>query len=289
VKALATALQTHYASDAVSPAVLLRITRRDGAVFAYTSHDEPITVGGVTYAAQGLGSTAFEAGGDFSVDNLSITTLDDGTIFTREAVMGGLWADADFVAQRLNWAAPGDGVETITFGTLGEIVMRRGQVIIELRSILQYLQQPVGIVTSKTCRARLGDAGCKVNLAPFTHSGTVTATAGTAGFTASALTQAADYFGEGEILWVTGPNAGLRNKIKTHATGGVFTLVVPMPTAITVGNTFSAIAGCRKRHERTTANPSGISDCITKFNNILNFQGEPHAQGVDALTAGPDE
>jgi hypothetical protein len=30
-----------------------------------------------------------------------------------------------------------------------------------------------------------------------------------------------------------------------------------------------------------------VSDCVDKYNNILNFQGEPHAPGVDALTSPP--
>jgi hypothetical protein len=45
-----------------------------------------------------------------------------------------------------------------------------------------------------------------------------------------------------------------------------------------VGDTYEAIAGCRKRFEE---------DCQTKWNNELNFGGEPHRRGVNVLTAAP--
>jgi uncharacterized phage protein (TIGR02218 family) len=54
----------------------------------------------------------------------------------------------------------------------------------------------------------------------------------------------------------------------------VFTLSLPMLSAISAGHTFSVIAGCQKR----------LEDCRDKFSNVLNFQGEPHLPGIDQLT-----
>jgi uncharacterized phage protein (TIGR02218 family) len=278
-KTLPSGLAAHYQGDALTTAVAVKITRKDGAVYAYTSHDEPAPIGGTTYLASGLIDSAFESGDSLAVDNLALTTLDDGTIFTRADVVGGLWQNAAVYFFRYNWANLSDGVEPLTAGTIGEVQMMQGQVRAEVRGLQQYLQQPVGIVSSKTCRSRLGDGACTVNLASFTHSGTVTGVTSTQVFTASGLTQAADYFGDGLITWLTGPNTGISQKVKTHATGGVFTLALPMPTAIAIGNTFTAVAGCRKRL---------TEDCKTKFNNVLNFQGEPHRPGIDELTAEPD-
>lgn len=279
MKALPSALAAHYAGDTLTTAVAVKITRKDGAVYAYTSHDEPATISGTTYLASGLIDSAFESGDSLAVDNLALTTLDDGSIFTRSDVIGGLWQNAAVYFFRYNWANLADGIEPLTAGTIGEVQLMQGQVRAEVRGLQQYLQQPVGIVSSKTCRARLGDAACGVNIATFTHSGTVTGVTSQQVFTASGLTQAADYFGDGLVTWLTGANAGLKQKVKTHATGGVFTLALPMPAAITVGDTFTAIAGCHKRL---------IEDCKTKFNNVLNFQGEPHRPGIDELTAEPD-
>ena len=46
--------------------------------------------------------------------------------------------------------------------------------------------------------------------------------------------------------------------------------------AIAIGDAFTAVAGCQKRHD---------VDCRDKFGNLLNFQGEPHLPGIDALTS----
>jgi uncharacterized phage protein (TIGR02218 family) len=266
-------LATHYAQGSTSTAWLLRITRTDGQVFAFTSAAEDVT------------SIVLSAG--LSVANLELTTLDDGTLFTTASIQSGRWNNAAVLISRYNWASPSDGTDPLFGGTIGTITSASGIVTAELRHLTQYLQQPVGAVVSANCRARLGDANCKVNLATYTHAATVTSVTSQQVFAASSLGQAADYFGNGLVRWTSGTKAGLEMLVKAHALGGVITLALPSVIPILVGDTFDAVAGCRQRHVRSSANPSGVSDCVDKFNNILNFQGEPHAPGVDALTSPP--
>lgn len=278
------ALGTHMAGSATTLAYALRITHGDGQVYGFTSHDQDATISAVLYeAGQGLDVTGITTQAGFGVDNLELTTLDDGTLFTRDQVLGGLWQGAAFLCFRYNWANLSDGIEPLVAGTVGNVTLKDGSIVCELRGLQQYLQQSVGSVSSKTCRARLGDARCRKDLTSFTHSGSVDASPAPtrASFKDAGLSQASDYFGEGEIEWLTGDNAGLFAKVKTHvnSTGAVFTLMLPMPADIASGDTFTAIAGCRKRL---------LDDCKTKFDNVLNFQGEPHRPGVDAITAVPE-
>jgi uncharacterized phage protein (TIGR02218 family) len=220
-----------------------------------------------------LNISSIEVSAGFAVDNLELTTLDDGSVFTKADVLSGVWRNADFVISRYNWKNPTDGVEVRMAGTVGEVNMHRGYITAELRGLQQYLQQPIGSVSSKTCRARLGDALCAKDLTAFTHAGTVTSAASNQVFTASAMAQAADYFAEGILTWTGGVNSGLIVKVKGFASG-VFTLMLPMLQTITAGDTFSVVAGCQKR----------LTDCATKFDNVLNFQGEPHLPGIDEMT-----
>jgi len=274
MKTLPALLDTHYSGGTTTLADLLKITRTDGEVFAFTSAAEDVTISGQLYtSAQGLNISSIEVSAGFAVDNLELTTLDDGTVFTKAEVLAGVWRNADFVISRYNWKNPTDGVEVRMAGTVGEVNMHRGYITAELRGLQQYLQQPIGSVSSKTCRARLGDALCTKNLTSFTHTGTVTSAASNQIFTASAMAQAADYFAEGILTWTGGVNSGLIVKVKGFASG-VFTLMLPMLQTITAGDTFSVVAGCQKR----------LTDCATKFNNVLNFQGEPHLPGIDEMT-----
>lgn len=279
------ALAAHYAGQDLTLAYGLRITRSDAVVYGFTSHHRRARIAGVWYeATQGLDVTGIATSAGLEVDNLELSTLDDGSLFTHAQVRGGVWQNARFVCFRYNWAAPPATLadtETLVAGTFGQIKLLAGQVTVEMRGLQQYLQQPVGAASSKTCRARLGDALCGINIASYTITPvTVTAVTSDTVFTASGFGQVADYAGEGEVRWITGANAGLRCKIKTQTAGGIFTLSIGAEATIVIGDTFTAIAGCRKRL---------TEDCKVKFSNVLNFQGEPHRPGVDAITAQPDQ
>lgn len=279
MKTLPTALATATALGTVKFATALRITRTDGAVYAFTSHDVDDIISGVTYRANpGLDATAIVTSANAAVDNLELTTLHDGTVFTTADILGGIWRNAAFTIFRYNWASLGDGIDTLLTGTLGEFTLKQNSVTAELRSLKQYLQQPVGDASSKTCRARLGDARCTKSLAAFTYTGTLTGATSNQIFRDSGRGEAANWFDEGEITFTSGPNTGLSAKVKSYAADGTFTLALPLLGLVAAGQTYSAIAGCRKRL---------VEDCATKFSNVLNFVGEPHRQGVNDLTKSP--
>lgn len=263
----------------------LKITRTDGQVFAFTEGDVDAVIGGITYSAdQGLVITDIESAEGLAVGNLQLTTLDDGSLFTTADVAGRIWENAAWLIFAYDWAAPDAEQEPILSGTLGEIERRRGTLVIELNDIRQYLQQAVGNVSTKTCRARFadhpspnGNNRCLLSAAAWTVSATVTAVADARRqFTAAALTQADDWFAEGMVTWTTGNLAGQSGKVKAFSVGGVVTLLLPTIQAIQVGDTFTILAGCRKRLDE---------DCATKFGNTLNFRGEAHRPTTDDLTA----
>jgi len=278
VKTFSGALSTHYALGTTTLAHIILITRTDDIVFAFTSSSEDLPIDGVTYsAAQGLDVSSLVLTAGLSVDNLNLTTLHDGSLFTTVDVLSGIWRNATFLISECDFTAPGNGSNALMGGTFGEVTIKRGSIEVELRDIKQYFQQPLGSVTSIGCRARLGDAKCTKSLTTFTHSTTVT-TAGQQVITATGLAQAADYFGNGLIAFTSGACAGLSAQIKTHATGGVLTLALPMLLPVVAGDGITVIAGCRGRLEE---------DCRDKFDNVLNFQGEPHLPGLDSLTGAP--
>lgn len=262
----------------------LKITRTDGQVFAFTEGDVDAVIGGVTYSAdQGLVITDIESAAGLAVGNLQLTTLDDGSLFTAADVAGRIWENAAWLIFVYDWDTPDAEQEPILCGTVGEIERRQGSLLIELNDIRQYLQQAVGNVSTKTCRARFadhpqtnGNNRCQLNAAAWTVSATVTAVADARRqFTAAALTQADDWFAEGIVTWTSGNLTGQSGKVRAFGAGSV-TLLLPTVANIAVGDTFNILAGCRKRLDE---------DCATKFSNALNFQGEPHRPTTDQLTA----
>ena len=287
VKTIPVALQSKMAGGAPTLAYALRITRTDGQGFGFTSATSSATIDGVTYGAQqGLDISSITTSIGLDVDNLELQTLNDGSLFSREDVLGGVWQNAAFLIFRYDWTDTAAGSEPMLAGTIGNVTLREDRIVAELRGLQQYLQQPVGSVTSKTCRARVADwpapAGnnlCRLDVATITSTLTVTAVTNRREFTATGTPMTADRYGEGVLTWTTGANAGLRARVKSQTAGGAFVLHADMPRDIGVGDTISAVAGCRKRRDE---------DCVSKFNNVLNFQGEPDAPMVDALTAPPE-
>jgi uncharacterized phage protein (TIGR02218 family) len=276
VKTLPGNIATAIAQGTSTLAYGLRVVRTDGAIFAFTSAMDDALIGGDLYkSSTGLDVSDIEISSGFAVSNLELTTLDDGSTFTHIDVYSGKWKNAAFTLLRYDFTNPTAGQETLLAGTVGDVSVGNGRVTAEFRGLQQYLQQPVGMVTSKTCRARLGDSACTVALGPYTFTGTITSVTSQQVFADSARAQAADYFAEGILTFTSGECAGLSQKVKAHAGGGVFTLSLPMTPAVSVGDAYTITAGCRKRF---------AEDCIGKFNNVLNFQGEPYIPGTDALS-----
>lgn len=272
-------LLSNYQSDSPTVAWAIKITRTDDEVYGWTSADRDATIDAVIYeSAPGLSVASFASSAGLAVDNSELTVLADDTIITRADILAGRWNNAAYLLFKYDWTDVSAGEEVISAGFLGELHPRSGAYVAELRALQQYLQQPVGAASTKTCRARLGDAMCMVDLGGWTETGTITGVTSKQVFTDSSRAEADDYFGEGILTWTAGLNTGLSQKVKTYASD-TFTLSLPMIFDVQIGDTYSVIAGCRKRLDE---------DCAAKFSNELNFQGEPHRPTVDELTSSPE-
>ena len=282
MKTIPAGLLAHYALGTTTLATAIRITREDGEVFAFTTHDEDDEIDGVDYLCDpGFVANAISITAGCDVGNTEITTLHDGSVFTTADILGDRWRNAAFLIFRYNYKNIADGIDELLAGTFGEVELRRGTVVAELHDLRRYLQHPVGFQSTKTCPYRLGDERCTKDISlsdtAFTVLFTVTSVTSNQVFADSARAEADDFFGEGEIQWLTGNNAGERAKVKTYASD-TFTLGKAMWLDVQVGDTGIAIAGCRKRREE---------DCRDKFENEVNFGGQPDRKGTDNITEAP--
>lgn len=96
---------------------------------------------------------------------------------------------------------------------------------------------------------------------PYTSGGKVTP-----------LGAASGYFDGGLMTFTSGENDGMAVEVKAYVPGQ-WTLCLPPSYPVTVGTTYSMVAGCDK--SRNT--------CRDRFSNILNFRGFPFVPGNDAI------
>jgi uncharacterized phage protein (TIGR02218 family) len=278
MRTLSAGLEAHLALSVTTLATLWKVTRADGLVYGFTDHDEDLVVAGVTYkASTGYARSAVRATLGFAPDNLELSGALASSAITAADIRAGLWDYAVVEIFYCNWADLTQGVGKLSKGKLGAIKDGRNGFLSELLGLSSHLGQAIGRVYSPACDANLGDARCTVNLAPFTKAGAVTAVTSKRAFADAARGEANGYFDGGKLTWLTGNNAGLKMEVKTFLlAGGAFTLQLPMPFAVQVGDTYSAIHGC----DKTPAT------CIATFANIVNFRGFPNVPGPRRLISG---
>jgi uncharacterized phage protein (TIGR02218 family) len=273
MQTLSPALSSHLAQEVTTLATCWSIKQRDGFTLYFTDHDRDLVVDGFTYkAADSMSPSAVSSQAGLAVDNLEFEGMLSAAAITEADLLAGKYDHAEISLFMVNYADAASGKLHLKTGWLGEVTLQGGQFVAEMRGLSARLQQTIGEVYSATCRARLGDARCGVTLAGFTFAGTVTAVESTHAFTDSTKTQANGYFASGVVTFTSGANLGQSMEVREFG-GGRFSLFLPMPASIAVGDAFTAIAGCDKQFDT----------CITRFANAVNFRGEPHVPGTDKM------
>lgn len=252
----------------------------DGDVSGWTSFDRPrtVTVEGSPLdldPANSVLMSSLSRTAGFAVDNLEVTILEFDDYMTKVDVYDGLWDNSEFFIFEYDWATPSNAIIPHIAGTFGVFTPDLGSFKFELLDWRRNLSQDTTRVTQANCDREFGGPGCNIDLGPHTYAGIVTAVASQYTFTAAALAPPAGTFEEGVLTWTTGLNAGRSRKVRTHATGGVLTLMLPALRAIDINDEFSVIAGCPKTRA-----------ACKLFGNILNFRGFDQKSTVDQLTGG---
>lgn len=273
MKNLNSSLAAHLAGEVTTLATCWKLVRRDGMVMGFTDHDVDVMVDGLLYkAATGMTSSAVSASNTLKVDELDIEGMLHSDAITQEDVLKGLYDYAQVQVFLMDYTGEAEGILTLRTGWLGEVTLKGNQFVAEIRGLSQALQQTIGDIYSPGCRAMLGDDRCKVNVALYTVSGTVTEAEDVYGVQASGLAQPDGYFTAGSVRFTSGVNAGVTAEVKYYSDKR-FYFALPLRELCAVGDTFSAVAGC----DKTTV------ACKSRFMNILNFRGEPHVPGTDRM------
>lgn len=179
-------------------------------------------------------------------------------------VLAGVWTHAEATVFVTNYMAVKMGQLVIMAGYLGQFVQKGRMLTTELQSYSGALTVMIGTVTRPECANDLGDAKCQVALGPFTKTGSITSAISTDSFADIGRTETGDYFQNGKFRFDTGPNAGLGwfQIDSWDQTTKTWVLRRALPYMPVVGNTYTAIRGCRKRPD---------ADCTAKFSNRINF------------------
>jgi uncharacterized phage protein (TIGR02218 family) len=273
-------LQTKLTSGTTTLCHITRITRKDGVIKRFTDHNTDVVVGGFTYESND--SVLISAITTATNNGMQSTNCD--VIFSTSGI-----ADIDVVRGVYDNATVTFAIVDYTDTALGEIVLMTGIITVfdvtdkgrgsfEIRGLLTRGDARVGEYYSAECRADLGDTRCKVNLATYQTTGVVH-------LVERATSLQVDFVGNpgngfyafGVLTFTSGNNTGISlevmSQVAIDATYDRIILPLAFPYTPEVGDAFVLTAGCN--HQKDT--------CKTKFNNLVNFRGEPFVPGQDIL------
>ena len=290
MKAASPELAAHLEGDVLTLATCWRLARHDGVVFRATDHDGDLTVDGEVYRARaGYSRTAVASEAGLAVGNVDLEGVLDDAGLEADALRAGLYDGAEVRIFVVNWQDPSQGVLRLRRGWLGEVTLSsEGQWRTELRGMSQVLAQRLIEPYTPDCRADLGDARCGVAITDpvWTRPGIVTAPLDALSFTATIDVaddvpddRPDDWFAGGVILFTSGQNSGRAIEVRgSSLSSGDLVLSFPPPFPVGTGDAFEIYPGCDKR----------LSTCIDRFDNVLNFRGDPFVPGADKLTETPN-
>lgn len=247
-----------------------RVFRRDGVTLGFTSHDRALTFEGIAHkAAPGMAPAAVRMTSDLSDDNAGVEGAISHDAIREEDLAAGLFDQAAIEIGVVDWETLEH--RAIYSGTLGRIEDNRTGFSGELRSAKHILEKDLVPRTSPTCRAQFCGKGCGLSAARFTSTrvlGDIDLDFNRVRFD-DLLTSD---FVDGQIRFLDGPQTGLVFGVVGHA-GAWLTLDRPLAGGIEIGTKAEVREGC----DHT------IDTCAGRFDNAINFRGEPFLPGNDLL------
>lgn len=279
-KTIPAALQTLIDSGTVTLATIWKVTRVDATVIGFTDHDSDLLISAVTYqSATGYTRTAIQSTSDLSVDNLELDGLISVSAVSEDDLRGNKYQGAEVRVSVCDYANLATTPVLLRRGWIGKITVRDGIYVAELRGISDRLQQTIGRVYGRECDADFGDARCGIDATAGVHNATGTVGTVTSDSKFYDVARTETKWTAGKLTWTSGNNNGVNIEVKKADGAGNIELWQAMPKAITIGDTYTIRAGCQKRR---------VEDCITLYNNAVNFRGFDTIPGTDYLMNYPD-
>ena len=277
---MSAALQAALAGEVTAIAFCWKLTRSDGVILGFTSHDRALRLEGLTYQAKpGMTPSAVSTSAGFEPDSMAVAGALSAAAVRAADLDMGRWDGARVELTCCDWSMPEVGSMLLMRGYIGDVTrMERGGMpgsgdySVELVSEMVKLVRGGPPRCSPICRAELGDARCRVDMAGRTMLAVVVEGVADRLIVADPLFEPEAY-SAGTVRFLTGPLAGIERQIATVSDGMEIVLEQDLWAAGADGEKVQLQQGCDKRFET----------CVERFGNGLAFDGEPHVPGSDAL------
>lgn len=270
MKKLPTNLLDHINSDVTTLATCVKITLKSGKIITLTDSNRNITIDRIIYnSSNGFSSSSIIMSNDLDIDNFDITMVIDSNYISEQDIIAGLYDHSYIEIFMVNYEAPDMGAIDITQGYFGEIKIINGKFTVEVRGLTYKFNKLIGELYSPNCRTKFGDKRCKIDRNKYSKNGVVEEVTSYYSFYDSRRGENIGYFDFGIVEF---NELGFRYEIKDFVNKKL-EFYLPFDKSIKAGDKYIITPGCDKT----------VNMCKNKYNNIINFRGEPHIPGNKIL------
>ena len=264
MKDISTQLKQHLSSEVLTIANCLQLTLQNNNIIGLTDFDQNLVIDNITYeATPGLNIDMLRYNSTTGYSTKIETTINN--IIQEEHIISGIYDSAIVKIFLVNYTDLTQGSITLFYGSIEKITLTNHKFTAELNSLYNILSRNIGDFFSSSCRAQFCDKKCKLNKELFTNTYSITRVISNQEFECIHLTDIDNYYTYGLVTFITGKNSNFTFEIKSHNKSHI-RLYNSLPYEISINDKFSIVAGCDK----------SFITCSNKFNNSINFRGEPH-------------
>lgn len=273
-----------FSNDLLTICHCVLIEPNNGSAMGFTDHDCDLVINGITYKANtATDPTAVAQKTNLSTDNLEIKSLLDDSAISGTDISAGKYDNAKITivaVDFLNLPATLEGGQILLVGQVGETTATETTYQFEVVSRSSILNRQLNKKTSPLCPYKFGDSRCKKDLSGLTYNVSVSSVSSANQFALSG-NLSDGRLEAGTVTFTSGTNQGNVADVKSFS-NDLVTLYEPLPFLPEVGDSVTAVAGCKKTFD-------GANSC-SYYNNIENFGGiPPHSNfmpGEDQYLAG---
>lgn len=256
-------------------AIWWRIERADGVTLGFTTHDRDLWFDGLLHrTAPGMTPSSIQKTGSMEPDSAEISGALNHDSIREDDLTAGRFDGAAIAMGLVDWRTL--EVQDIYRGTIGAVGIEGAGFSAELQSLKSVLEREIVPRTSPTCRAEFCEAGCTLSAARFTATHALVAISETGYAVRIDNLTSLDGLVFGKLRALGGPDAGLWRRIEGIDADWLL-LDRPLAPSTSVGTRIAVRQGC----DHT------LETCATRFDNAINFRGEPFLPGNDLLARYP--
>ncbi len=243
-----------------------RISLNQGGLLLFTDSDQDILFDQELYNSGAYFTpSSIISSNELAQDNFTISGVIDEKFITEEMLLAGDLLNSYLEVFLINLANLTEEKIILKTGWIGEIKYRQQNFTAEVHSLAAKTNNIIGKCYSSSCKAQFGDNFCKINLVNYSFYGAITKLLKNNSFIDNSRTEPDDYFYQGILTFISGSQKSHKYSVSYYKESKI-SLDILFDLKLEIGNKYVVTVGCDR----------SIDTCINKFNNVLNFRGEPY-------------